>query len=50
LKGKDSEKFIECDRSKGHRLSTHPDFITCDKKKLMDHPEDDIRRLMEGVI
>ena len=28
LKEKDGEKFIECDRSKGYRLSTHPDFVT----------------------
>jgi hypothetical protein len=27
LKAKDGEKFIEYDRSKAYRISTHPDFV-----------------------
>lgn len=30
LRDRDGEKFIECDRSKGYRLSTHPSFVTID--------------------
>jgi len=30
----DGEKFIECDRSKGYRLSTHPAIVTYDTAKL----------------
>ena len=29
LRYRDGEKFIECNRSKGYRLSTHPSFVTC---------------------
>jgi hypothetical protein len=39
LKEKDGEKFIECDRSKGYRLSTHPDFVTYDKVRLSGHTD-----------
>ncbi|MCX6340633.1 MAG: hypothetical protein NTX71_12060 [Candidatus Aureabacteria bacterium] len=39
LEEKDGEKFIECDRSKGYRLSTHPDFVAFDEMKLRDHPD-----------
>jgi len=28
LRDRDGEKFIECNRSKGYRLSTHPDYVT----------------------
>ena len=28
LRDRDGERFIECDRSKGYRLSTHPSFVT----------------------
>ena len=49
LKEKDGEKFIECDRSKQFRLSTHPEFITYDKQKLLNHPEDDIVSLVSSL-
>ena len=39
LKEKDGEKFIECDRSKGYRLSTHLDFVKWDREKLREHPD-----------
>lgn len=35
---KNARKFIENDGSKSYRISTHPDFITYDKKKLLLHP------------
>ncbi len=35
---KDGEKFIENDGLKSYRISTHPDFITYDKEKLLRHP------------
>jgi hypothetical protein len=31
------EWFLQSDGSKNYRISTHPDFITYDKKKLQDH-------------
>jgi hypothetical protein len=46
LKEKDGEKFIECDRSKGYRLCTHPDFVTFDEMKLRDHTDEKICRLL----
>ena len=46
LKEKDGEKFIEASRSKEYRLSTHPDFITYDKKKLKTHPDPNIQKLL----
>lgn len=30
LRNRDGENFIECDRFKGYRLSTHPAFVTLD--------------------
>ena len=47
LKEKDSQKFIESDGSKNYRLSTHPDFVTYDHKKLKTHPEYKISCLIE---
>jgi len=38
LRDRDGEKFIECDRSKGYRLSTHPSLVTCDKETLSPSP------------
>lgn len=35
---KNGQDFIECDGQKNYRISTHPDFITYDKKKLLNHP------------
>ena len=38
LLDKNARKFIENDESKSYRISTHPDFITYDKDKLLQHP------------
>ena len=38
LRDRDGEKFIECDRSKGYRLSTHPAFVTLDWSKISRRP------------
>jgi hypothetical protein len=38
LKEKDGQKFIESSGSMEYRLSTHPDFVTYDRKKLKSHP------------
>jgi hypothetical protein len=43
----DGEKFIECDRSKGYRLSTHPDFVKWDKGKLREHPDPKVMDLIK---
>lgn len=45
LKGKDGKNFIEASRSKAYRVSTHPDFITYDKEKLLNHQHSDIGEL-----
>ena len=40
---KNPMKFIENKGSGYYRISTHPDFVTYDKKKLLKHPEIDQR-------
>lgn len=46
---KDGEKFIENDGSKNYRISTHPDFITYNKEKLLSHKDPDIKKLAEEL-
>lgn len=36
---KQGQKLIQSDGSKNYRLSVHPDLVTYDKKKLLDHPD-----------
>lgn len=45
LLDKDGKKFIEASHSKTYRISTHPDFVTYDKKKLLNHHYPDIEKL-----
>jgi|WetSurMetagenome_2_1015567.scaffolds.fasta_scaffold94317_3 hypothetical protein len=45
LGSKDGKQFIENDGTKRYRLSTHPDFITCGREKLFQHPDDRTRRI-----
>lgn len=45
LESRDGRRLIENDGTKRYRLSTHPDFITCDSAKLVNHPDDRIRRI-----
>jgi len=49
LLDKDGQKFIQSDGSKNYRISTHPDFITCDKKKLLAHQDHHIRELAKKL-
>ncbi len=46
---KDGKKFIENDGSKNYRISTHPDFITYNKEKLLSHQDSQIRKLAEEL-
>jgi len=46
---KNAKTFIENDGSKRYRISTHPDFITYDKEELLQHPDEDIRRIAEQL-
>jgi len=46
---KDGKKFIENDGSKKYRISTHPDFISYNKKKLLNHQDSQIRKLAEEL-
>jgi len=45
----DGKKFIEAFHSKTYRLSTHPDFVTYDKERLLNHPDSDMRDLAEKL-
>jgi hypothetical protein len=47
LKEKAGQKFIESDGSKNYRLSTHPDLVTYDRKKLKTHPDPQIIALLK---
>ena len=49
LDSKNGKQFIENDGTKRYRLSTHPDFITCDREKLFHHPDDRTRRIARIV-
>jgi len=47
---KNGQNFIESDGSKSYRISTHPDFITYDKKKLAkQHPDPDINEIAKKL-
>jgi hypothetical protein len=45
LLDKDGKKFIQSDHSKNYRISTHPDFITYDRHKLLKHPDARISKI-----
>lgn len=45
LLDKDGQKFIQNDGSKNYRVSTHPDFVSYNKGKLLSHPISDIRNI-----
>jgi hypothetical protein len=49
LRDKNGKKFIQADGSKNFRISTHPDFITYDRKKLLKHSESRIRDLAKRL-
>ena len=42
---KNGEKFIQSDGLKNYRISAHPDFITYDKEKLLNHQDNQIKEL-----
>jgi hypothetical protein len=46
---KNVQKFIENDGSKNYRISTHPDFITYNKKKLRGHPDGRVREIAKKL-
>jgi DNA-binding MarR family transcriptional regulator len=39
------EKGFDQAGTRRYRLSTHPDFITYEKEKLLQHPDEDIKRI-----
>jgi hypothetical protein len=49
LLDKDGHKFMQNDGSKNYRISTHPDFVTYHKKKLLNHQDHRIRRIALGM-
>lgn len=49
LLNRDAEKFIQNDGSRNFRISTHPDFITYNKEKLLNHQDSQIRKLAEEL-
>jgi len=40
---KNAKAFIESGGSKQYRVSTHPDFVTYDKKALLGHPDSSVQ-------
>jgi len=46
---KNGKKFIENDGSRNYRISSHPDFITYNKEKLLSHKDPDIKKLAEEL-
>jgi len=49
LEDKDGKVFIENDSSQRYRISTHPDFVTYDRKKLIGHPNATIKALAKKL-
>ncbi len=49
LLDKDGQKFVQADGSKNFRISTHPDFITYDKKKLLNHQDHKIGEISKTL-
>ena len=49
LLDKNGKKFIQSDGSKNYRISTHPNFFTYNKEKLLNHPDNRIRELAKKL-
>jgi len=49
LVDKNGKKFIQNDGSKNYRTSTHPDFVTYDRGKLLNHPDPRVREIAESL-
>lgn len=45
----DAKKLIENNKSGAYRISTHPDFVTYDKEKLLSHPNGRIKDLARAL-
>lgn len=46
---KEGARLIQNDGSENYRLSVHPDFITYDKRKLRNHPDNTIREMAKKL-
>lgn len=46
---KDAKRFIENGGSKRYRISTHPDFVACDRGNLLKHAEAEVRELAKKL-
>jgi len=44
---KDAKDFIESSGSKQYRISTHPDFVTYNKKALLKHLDCSVKDLVK---
>jgi hypothetical protein len=42
---KDGRRLLENDGTKNYRLSTHPEFVTCDRAKLLNHSDQTTKRI-----
>lgn len=49
LRDRDGQKFIQNDGEKNYRVSTHPDFVSFDKEKLLKHPNATVRKLVRRL-
>lgn len=43
------KRLIENKKSGLYRISTHPDFITCNKEKLLNYQDPQIRKLAKKL-
>ncbi len=50
LTDRDGQRFIQNDKARNYRISTHPDFITYNKEKLQSHQDYRIRKLVEQLL
>ncbi len=46
---KDVKKFIENDGSKRYRISTHPDFVTCNRGNLLKHTDPEVLEFAKKI-
>jgi len=45
----DPKQLIENNKEGGYRISTHPDFVTYDRKRLLEHPSHRVKELAKKL-
>jgi len=49
LLNKDVSDFIESNSRKQYRISTHPDFVSYNRKDLLQHPDNRVRAIAQKL-